>query len=168
MFGKIKMSTDCFEKDPVLILGKSLSFLSCFITTSLAVVLKIACLWTSFCFLHNMRCSNYFTVDLSVCRHFWGVCGEGCTSCTYLLAGGCGAVGCRGVSLTFLTKAKKYFWLWNNVSLVINNVICHLAAILLFVFTSKVSCLNFVEANVNIDNLQMNKPTKNLDGKDIF
>lgn len=100
-----------------------------------------------------MCCSNYFVVDLFVCRYFWGVCGEGCILCIYLLGGGCGVVGCRGVSLIFLIKVKKYFWLWNNVLLVINNVICYLVVILLFVFILKVLCLNFVEVNVNIDNL---------------
>lgn len=39
-----------------------------------------------------------------------------------------------GASSMFITIARKYFWLCDNVSVVINNFICYLAAILVFSF----------------------------------
>lgn len=39
-----------------------------------------------------------------------------------------------GASSMFVTLARKYFWLCDNVSVVINNFICYLAAILVFSF----------------------------------
>lgn len=141
MFDKIKMSTTYFEKDPMLILGKSLSFLfhNYFSYNNIKKSLVSGLLLL----LYNMLCSNYFDSG-SFC--LWACLGcVGWEELMYLLdRRRLRSSWLWGSKSNFITKARKYFWLWNNMSLVINNVICHLAAILVFSFcTLKKSMFEF-------------------------
>lgn len=132
MFDKIKMSTTYFEKAPMLILGKSLSFL--FHNTSLAIILKNHLSLDFFLLpLYNVLCSNYFDSGSFCLRACLGCVGW--VELMYPLdRRRLWSSWLWGSKSNFITKARKYFWLWNNMSLVINNAICHLAAILVFSF----------------------------------
>lgn len=130
--------------------------------TSLAMVLKITPLFLLL-LLCNLLCSNYFDSGSVCLQAFWGCVGgdkDGAHVPTWWEEVG-GAAGCGRVSLTFITKAGKYFWLWKDVSLIIKNVFCLLAAFWYFLFTPKILCLHSVEAKVNINNFQMNTSKRN-------
>lgn len=73
VFDKIKMSTDCFEKDPMLILGKSLFSLLFHSSFSCSGIKNRLSLDSFLLLLYNVLCSNYFDVDLSA--GIFRVCG---------------------------------------------------------------------------------------------
>jgi hypothetical protein len=104
VFEKMKVSTNCFEEELVLILGKSFSFSLLFASISPTTVLKIICLFDVLLLLSYSVVCTILIVDVSV-----GIFRVLAVHTCPLVGGTCKTADCGRVSLIFITKLGNCF-----------------------------------------------------------